>query len=502
MFPLPRLTKYDAGLLLLVSAYIIAFSFVTLMRLYTFRTYVDLGIFSQALSSTFHGKLFYETPDLLVIPSGSLLGTHFSLLMFLLIPFYLVHQGPETLLVVQTVFIGLGAVPIYLTAQFVVKRYPLSLGMASLYLLNPAIQSMNIYDFHLEAFLPFFLAMFYYSLLRERWRLYFLFLGFSLIIIEFAPVMVFAICSSYLLSRRVGIRILISSPKSLFTRVNRRYYIPLLTLGVSAGSFYSLLLAAAYASGLGTSPQRALGGFLPTLGQWLGANNELKLVYWALLLATVMFLPFLVPTKLFMVAPWIVVTVVTTTPAFTELGYQHAGAFVAPYLILASIHAIYKINRRLQTNILVPAILLFCIFISPLNPFVQPLIAGIAYEDGLPIPTTHDLLLHRVIALVPTGASILTQNNLFTYFSNSPDAYLYLPNNTTVTQFILGDNTSSWYKQAIVPPVRWQTYASFGVKPVSDVVIEALSSGKYGIIANAQGVLLLEKGYSGPPLIQ
>ena len=472
------------------------------MRLYTFRTYVDLGIFNQAFYNTLHGKLFYETPDLLVIPSGNLLGTHFSLLLFLLLPLYMLHPGPETLLVTQTIFISLGAVPIYLTSQFVAKKQPLSLALAGLYLINPAIQSLNLFDFHLEAFLPFFLGVFYYALLTRRWRLYVFFLGLSSITIEFAPVMVFAICASYLLSNRAEIKNLIFRPKMLFTKGNRRHYIPILTMLAAVATFYLSLQAAAFAAGTSTSPQGALGGFIPTFGQWLAANNGLKLAYWGLLLGSFMFLPLLVPARLFMVVPWIVVTIVTTTPAFTELGYQHAGAFVAPYLLLATIHAIPRINPRKLTRLLIPAILIFSIITTPLNPLIQPWIPGIAYEGGLPNPTAHDLVLHKVIALVPADSSILTQNNLFTYFSNRPNAYLYLPDNNTAPQFVLGDNSSSWYQLPTVPPIRWQTYTSSGIIPVSDVVSRDLSSGGgYGIVANTNGVILIEKNYAGPILL-
>ncbi len=496
-----HLNSYAVGLGLFVLAYIISFSFITLMRYYTFRTYVDLGIFNQAFSSALHGRLFYETPDLLVIPSGSLLGTHFSLLMFLLLPIYLVHPGPETLLVVQTIFVGLGAVPIYLTSLHLLKSYRLSLGLASVYLLTPAVHSLNMFDFHLEAFLPFFLGMFFYSLLREKWWAYCLFLGLSLITIEFGPVMVFAICTSYLLSNRARLKALVLRPKRLLARDNVGYSLPLLTILLAVAVFYLSLMAAGYVSGTNTSPQRALAGFFPTLTQWLGANDGLKLTYWVMLLGAVMFVPVLAPARLFMAFPWMVVTILTTIPAFTELGYQHAGAFVAPFLILASIYAIRKVNLRLPTRVLLSSMILVCILTTPLNPLVQPWIRGIVYEDGLPIPTSHDLTLHRVIDLVPPNGSILTQENLFSYFSSRPDAYVYLPSNATVTNFILGDNTSSWYTIAIVPPLRWQTYTFSGIKPVSGVVTDALSSGRYGIVANTEGIILLEENYKGPPLL-
>lgn len=495
------LNRYEAALVILVVVYSVMFSFITLMRFYTFRTYVDLGIFDQAFSSAFHGRLFYETPDLLVIRSGSLLGTHFSLLLFLLLPLYMIVPRPETLLVVQTLFIALGALPIFLISRLLLKSQRLSLALTSAYLLSPAIQSMNMFDFHLEAFLPFFLGMFYFSLLKQKWWGYVLFVSLSLVTIEFGPVMVFAISVSYLMSNLKIVMPLLSKPRTLFSKEYRHYSFPLVTMPVSVAAFYLSLTAAGYLSGTSISPQSAVSGFLPTLDQWLGADYALKVAYWGILLGGVVFLPLRVPSRLLMVAPWMVVTVLTTTPAFTEIGYQHAGAFVAPFLIVAAAYAMRGVNGRRATSLLVVVMILFCTVTTPLDPLVHRWIPGIAYEDGLPIPTSHDMILYRVIDLVPSNASILTQNNLFSHFSNRPNAYVYLPNNETAPSFILGDNKSSWYTIATVPPLTWHTYGSYGVRSVSDAIGEALSNGTYGIIADADGVILLEAGYKGPVLV-
>ena len=56
----------------MVAVYAVIMSYVVLLRYYSFQTHAfDLGIFSQAFSTALQGRLFYETPDQLLIPSGS-----------------------------------------------------------------------------------------------------------------------------------------------------------------------------------------------------------------------------------------------------------------------------------------------------------------------------------------------------------------------------------------------------------------------------------------------
>jgi uncharacterized membrane protein len=359
-----------------------------------------------------------------------------------------------------------------------------SLALAAVYLLNPAIHSLNIFDFHLEAFLPFFLGMTYYFALRKTWRRFFVFLGLSLITIEFAAVIIVAMCASILLSDRITLRKVISAPRDLFRRSSLDTLVPLLTIPLALGVFYLLLSGSAYVGGTGYSSGQLLEGFIVT-SQGI-ESYAATMFYWALLLGVLLFLPLSVPNKALMVAPWVIVTFVTEIPTFHALGYQHAGAFAAPYLIFALIHALHKTAAKLPLRSIFLGIFLLSILITPLDPLVQHQILGISYEDGLPIPTPHDYIVARVIALVPGNSSILTQNDLFTHFSNRPDAYLYLPNNATRPLYILGDATSRWYK-----------FHVFGAQSVSEVVGNVTSTQAYGVVVNVDGVILLQRGYTG-----
>jgi uncharacterized membrane protein len=482
-----RVVLTHKWLLLLISTYVVVMSFVVLLRFYTFRTNAfDLGIFNQAFSTALKGKLFYETPDQYIIPSGSFLGTHFSLLMFLLLPIYALFPFPQTLLITQTVVVALAAVPIYLIAQRILGKGKLPLVIAGAYLLNPATLNMNLFDFHLEAFLPFFLGMFFYGYLVKKWKTYATFLILSLVTIDFAPIMVGAICLAHFFrsvsvrsSVRWGIRI---------GGTRKQRIILLSTIVLSLLVFYLTLSLSGIFSGKSTNVQQILSGFVQSPSS--PTDNLLKLQFWYLALVSVMFLPFLAPSQLVMIGPWFLVTILGSVSTDYSFGYQYAGAYVVPYLIIASIYGVAKLREVKIAKLLLTGGIMLCVITSPFNPLMMGHISGIAYEQGFSFPTSHDTVLNQALNLIPPNASVLTQNSLFTQVSNREDAYVLLLNNQVPVKYVLADATSPTYGQII-----WRDKAMKGYLP------SYLANSSYGILVNDDGVILLEKGYSGPILL-
>jgi uncharacterized membrane protein len=481
--------KSSKWLLLMLGMYSAVMSYVVLLRFDAFQTHAfDLGIFNQAFSTALQGKLFYETPDQYLIPSGSFLGVHFNLLMFLLLPIYAVYPHPETLLLLQTSAVALGAVPIYLVARRVIHAEKLALVMALVYLLNPAITNLNLYDFHLEAFLPFFLGMFFYCYISGSWRSYVVFLALSLFTIDFAPLIVVAICIAHAL-RTLSKRPRYHLPLS-FALDKSQTILLISTIVVSLAAFYLSLYLSLIISGKPVSVQGALSTFVN-----LGQNLQLvfaKSEFWVLCLIPLMFLPLLVPSQLVMVAPWFFVTLLEGAYATSySFGYQDAGAFVVPYLILAAVFAIEALHKqRVKLRGFFICIFMFSLFISPFNPLMQNRIPGIAYEQGFPVVTAHDQILDAAIGLVPPNASILTQNNIFPQVSGRADSFLYIPNMTSSIEYILADSKASTYAEGISTTQTMKQFLPYLV-----------SEEKYGVVVNDDGVLLLEANYTGPVLL-
>ena len=111
---------------LLIVAYVAIFGTLSLRRHQNLRTNaLDLGYTDQAVWNTLHGRPFRFSTYLdaafrLDIPiqdfrePDMLLGYHVEPILAAISLLYLLHDGPETLLWLQTVAIALGAIPVYL----------------------------------------------------------------------------------------------------------------------------------------------------------------------------------------------------------------------------------------------------------------------------------------------------------------------------------------------------------------------------------------------------
>jgi uncharacterized membrane protein len=488
------LDRFVGFLVVFMVAYAVVMSFVSVLRFTTFRTHAfDLGIFNQAFSTALQGRLFYETPDIFLIPSGSFLGVHFNLLVFLLLPIYAVAPRPETLLVLQSVVIALGAIPVFLVARHLRGTGRATMVWPALYLVNPGILSLNFYDFHLEAFLPLFLGMFYYSYLKGRWKSYAIFFLLSIVTIDFASVLAGSVALTHLM-RNVSFRgTAESGRRSLRVRLNldrRRTLLLVGTLLLSVVTLFSILSTSAFFASSGRSVPTTLSSFLQfgsSMESWI-----LRAAFWLLSFGCLLLLPLLALRECVVSLPWFGLTLLPVPITWYIFGFQYAGGFVAIFLIFAAIRGFDRIRDRPTARAVLAGALLLSAFLTPLNPLMQGTLPGISYEQGLPIPNSHHAILHEAIALIPSGASVLTQNNLFPQVSGRSAAYLYRPSgNGTVVDYVLADTRTPDYSLRV-----------WGQTPLSTEVPWLISSGGYGILALSDGVVLLGRGYSGPVLVQ
>lgn len=110
----------------------------------------DLGNMNQAVWNTLHGHPFrFTNRGLDWFGPPTRLGIHVEPILLLLAPFYLIHDGPETLIVIQNVAMALGAIPLFLLS---LRRLPglplLGVAFAAAYLLAPEFLGAALWDFH------------------------------------------------------------------------------------------------------------------------------------------------------------------------------------------------------------------------------------------------------------------------------------------------------------------------------------------------------------------
>jgi uncharacterized membrane protein len=125
----------------------------------------DLGIFDQVVWNTSQGRPFQNS---ILFDSPNFIGQHLSLILLLLAPLYWIWPDPRFLLIVQSVFLGLGALPVFWLARERLENEFAALVFAAAYLLSPALESANLTEFHPVSLSTTFLLFALYFLHRTQ----------------------------------------------------------------------------------------------------------------------------------------------------------------------------------------------------------------------------------------------------------------------------------------------------------------------------------------------
>ena len=166
---------------MLIAAYALTAGRLALYRHWNLESQaLDMGYADQITWNNLHGNFFrftvfrgavgHEQGRPLAFGQGadpdSLLAYHVELLFLPLAVLYLIHAGPETLIVLLTAVLALGALPAYWIAHRQLDHRGAALAFAAIYLLSPAIQAANLADFHVVSMTGAMLLFAWYFLLR------------------------------------------------------------------------------------------------------------------------------------------------------------------------------------------------------------------------------------------------------------------------------------------------------------------------------------------------
>ncbi len=374
-----RLRPLTAVLLLAALYAGVSFT-LSILRLEEFATSNwDLGIFQQALASTLHGHPMYEAGDWEFYGTRSFLEVHPSFVLYLLEPIYAISPTPTVLFAFQSIMAALAALPLYLIGRRILGRPWPAVGLAGAYLISAPLLTANLYDFHLELFLPLEISLLFYFWLEERYVAGVAVALVAFLTIEVTPFLVAALAVYFLLpssgriasslrallrrsseGRRGFGRALAATARSWLEDRRRRWTVGLLALsvvGYVALRFVEwvvlpAVLPPAPMSPFGPVSPSATGlslglGFTGAFGADLGG----KAAYWVLLMALFGFLPLLAPRVLILELPWFAYTVQSGNFVWTTLGFQYSAVAVTP-LAIAAIFGYADAERRVIPRIL------------------------------------------------------------------------------------------------------------------------------------------------------
>ena len=127
----------------------------------------DLGLYDQGVWLLSRFKAPFVT-----LMGRNMFGDHASLILILLAPLYWLFPGSETLLVVQSMAIAAGSIPLYLYARRRLNNDWLAVMAGMCWLLHPAVSGSNFENFHPDSMLGLFVPLALYAALESKWRLY------------------------------------------------------------------------------------------------------------------------------------------------------------------------------------------------------------------------------------------------------------------------------------------------------------------------------------------
>jgi uncharacterized membrane protein len=178
---LARIDKHLLFVIILTLIYIAYFSFISIVRVHNlYSGRYDLGDMDQTVWTTIHGMIFSMT-DPASDHFVSRLYTHADVILILISPLYWIYSSPYTLLVLQSILVGIGAIPLYLLAKKILQNKWISLALVISFFLNPAVEHINFYDFHAVSFCMTFFLFAFYFLYQRKYLTSFIFCIFAIL---------------------------------------------------------------------------------------------------------------------------------------------------------------------------------------------------------------------------------------------------------------------------------------------------------------------------------
>ena len=471
-------------LALAALAYAAYFSFLTITRYNAFESRaLDMGNLNQAIWNTAHGNWFHLTNQPGIVNRLSL---HVEPIIIPLAWLYRLWPDPRLLLVVQAVVVALGALPVFALGRHKLKSDWLALVFALIFLLHPSIQAANWLEFHPVALAPTFLLAAFFFLLTHRvgWFAFFALLA--------------AGCKE-----EIALQIFMMGLYAFFFFKQRRLGLITMGLALAWALFAVLVVQNIFATGnihwerygyLGDSPSEIVRTMITQPGLvWAQLQAAHALRYLLLLLLPVAFTPLLALDLLLLALPSLAINLLADFPPMHQVDTLIYAAPIVPFVFISAIFGVSRLESRLAQGNGRPAMRvgrhkgngrrLF-------HPLIGMALLGCAlvaqwalgYLPGggnyrLYAVTEHHRNAAAIIAQISPAAKVSAQDKLNPHVSGRETVYIFPRLDDADTLFL------------DVSGPAWPLHPN----DVHAEVDRLLADG-WGVIAAADGYLLLQKG--------
>jgi uncharacterized membrane protein len=462
----------------LIMLYIVTFAWLALLRHASFDSEgFDLGVYDQVVWNTLHGRPFFYTSTGRPLLH---LSNHASLILLLIAPFYLLYSGPETLLVLQAVAVGLGGLPLFWLAREKLGSVLAGLSVLSAYLLFPPLQVALLSDFHPPVLAVCFLNYAFYFLEKRRAWLSFLFATLAMLCKEQIPLVVVTLGLYALLVRRawrLGIALV---------TIGMIWFLLVMYVVIPAFSVTGSHIFLDYYAWLGSTPLEIVVNALTQPDKVVAALwQPERLAYLRDLLVPWAGMPIIGLPAWLVGLPALGINLLSDNPAMYDATRGHYSADVAPWLAWGALFGLYYLVQaakrfwpRGQRMVTwgASALLVAVAFVWHTWHGYTPMALDVPYWQV----DLHDRLAQRFLEQIPPDAPIAAQGDLYPHVSERVIAY-HLPD--------VNDAEYVWVDVA----ASSQTMHPNDLKRIVDGLLD---SGAFGVQDAADGYLLLRRGLS------
>ncbi len=404
--------SHEVILVSLILIYIFYFTTASFLRFDNFFTgRFDLGNMDQTVWNTLNGRIFELTN-----PNGtnitSRLAFHADFILILLAPLYFIWSNPKMLLLIQSIILGFGAIFVYLLSKDVLKNKNLSLVFSFVFLINPALGFVNLYDFHPVALATTFLLAAFYFLKKQKYIWFLIFLLLASLTKEDVWIItaIFGLYIFFIEKRKLlGTGVTIISV-AIF------YYLIWYAIPQALGGQH---FALSYYSDFGNSPASIIRNIVFSPQKTLSIILQKKqMLYLSNLFSPLGFLSILSPITLIFAIPSLLINLLSNQPQFQEIYYQYSSN-ITPFLFISAIFGVKNLLKwlpKISVNFFIFYItfvsILFAYLLGPLpssrNPNINMFIKQ--YQDKE--------IIDDFLSSIPPKFSIAATNNLGSHLSH------------------------------------------------------------------------------------
>jgi len=504
-----RFSLTDVLIVIAVVVYILYWSYLSIYRIITFQAGVfDLGSMSQDFYLVFHGSS----------PYNLLMGFLNRDIMILFSPLYFTHSL-FAIVITQTIFLGATGFIIYSIAKLVLKSDALALLFGILFLFYPMMYGVNWFDVHNQAFFIFFFPLAFYLFLKERYALsaaFFLIAGMTHYLYLIFPI---------LFSLPIIVEIIFKRDRNFFREPERLWgaiifvgSLSLLALSYYLNSLNNLTVSTVLHSSYGPL-----------------AHFNLKLLTFFVALAPVAFVSLYPNRYVLLLLPFFFLVFSSSTYVylFPTLLVNQYPSMLIPGLFISAIYGysgiiklvnekprkqrvepnkLYSGTKKNTTRIVVLAMVILTSYLVISTAPYSPLNS----DNGLYNTSLSEMEYSKLYAEFNNIVSLIPKNDPYVVFGDNEPEVTPLPQIQNAPMLVIpyeinGNfsyrclSNSSIFAKAKIQYVIGNPYGvmfTLGASGAYNLsMFNALNrlydSGNYGILAEASGMILLERNYSG-----